>query len=143
MKPSNPTIKVEGIAFQKPARIAGWTYLLIIIIPGLSMLLIDPIITVKNDVVATINNIVANELLYRIDSTITLLMFLAVVILALALYDIVMPVNKPLAKLALYWRYAEALIGIIATLGNFLLVSFITSENNLERFGTEKFYALS
>jgi hypothetical protein len=143
MKTIDTTTIGEGIALRKPSRIAGWAYLLIIIIPGLSMLIISPKITVNDDVVATINNIVANEVLYRIDSTITLLMFVAVVILALALYDILMPVNKPLAKLALFWRYAEALIGIIATLGNFLLLSFITGENNLERFGTEKFYALS
>jgi hypothetical protein len=107
------------------------------------MLIIDPKITVSNDTIATINNIIANELLFRIDSTITLLMFVGVIILALALYKILRPVNKQLAQLALLWRFAEAIVGLVAMLGSFILLTFITNESNVEKFGSKQFYAIA
>lgn len=133
----------EGSTLQKTAKIAGVAYLLIVIVPMLSMLLIDTKISVSEDIVATISNILANETLFRIDATITLLMFVGVVILAIALYEILKPVNKTLAKLALFWRFAEALLGIIAALSSFILLLFIKGEHNIEIFGVEKFYAIS
>jgi len=130
-------------SLNKAVKTAGLAYVLIIIVPLLSMLMIDPKITVSNDTIATLNNIIANELLFRIDSTITLLMFVGVVILALALYKILKPVNKQLAQLALLWRFAEAIVGLVAMLSSFILLRFITNESNIERFGSERFYALA
>ena len=135
--------KTIEISQNKAAKVAGLAYVLIIIIPLLSMLIIDSKITVSGDIVATINNIIANELLYRIDTTITLLMYVGVVILSLALYTILKPVNKQLAQLALLWRFAEALLGIFATLSSFILLLFIKGENSIEKFGTDQFYALA
>lgn len=128
---------------QNTAKAAGLAYVLIIIVPLLSMIFIDPKITVDGDTISTINNIIANELLYRIDATITLLMFIGVVFLALALYKILKPVNKFLAQLSLLWRFAEATIGMFAILSNFILLTLITNKSYIERFGTEQFYALA
>ena len=143
MKTNNSITYGEGFAIQKTAKVAGLAYVLIIVVPLLSMLLIDPKITVSENIVATINNIIANELLFRIDSTITLLMFIGVVILALALYKILKSVNKQLAQLALLWRFAEAIVGIVAALSNFILLSLITKESNIEILGKEQFYSLA
>ncbi|NPD46129.1 MULTISPECIES: DUF4386 domain-containing protein [unclassified Lentimicrobium] len=141
MKKSN--LYTEGVELQKTVKVAGIAYLLIIIVPLLSMLIIEPIITVSGDIVATINNIIANEVWYRVDTTITLLMYVGVVLLSLSLYTILKPVNKQLAQLALLWRFAEALVGIFATLSSFILLLFIKGENNIEKFGTDQFYALA
>ena len=134
---------IKSLNLQKTAKVAGIAYLLIIIIPMLSLLFVNPIITVEGDNIATLKNIVANEIIFRIDNTITLLMFVAVIILALALYKILKPVNKQLALIALFWRFAEALIGIVAVLVNFILLSFISNEHNIERMGEDSFYALA
>jgi len=107
------------------------------------MLLNDPKITVNGDPISTIHNIIANELSFRIDSTITLLMIVGFIILALALYKIRRPVNKQLAQLALLWRFAEAIVRMVVILSNFILLSLITDESNLERFGSEQYYALA
>ena len=133
---------VDG-ALNRTVKTAGVAYVLIIVVPLLSMLLIDPKITVSNDTIATINNIIANEILFRIDSTITVLMFVGVVVLALALYKILKPVNKQLAQLALLWRFAEAIVGLVAMLSSFILLTFITNESNIEKFGSEQFYAIA
>lgn len=130
-------------SIQKTAKTAGLAYVLIIIVPFLSMILLTPKIEVEGDIIATINNIIANELMFRIDSTITLLMFVGVIVLALALYKLLKPVNKQLAQLALLWRFAEAIVGIIAILSNFILLTLVTNESNIARFGTEQFYALA
>ena len=136
MKPQKDKQKMkdpEKISRNKIARIAGLTYLLTVIIPLLSMLFIDSRITVNGDVVATVNNIVANELLFRINTTIDLLMFIGVVVLSVALFEILRYVNKPLAHLALLLRLSEAVIGMLAVLSSFIALSFASGENNLEK----------
>jgi len=130
-------------SIRRTALTAGLAYVLIVVVPLLSMILIDTKIKVKGDAIATINNIIANELLFRIDSTITLLMFVGVVILALALYKILKPVNKQLAQLALLWRFAEAIIGMIAILGNIVLLTLITNGGNIDKFGSDQFYVIA
>jgi hypothetical protein len=60
---------------------------------------------------ATVNNIMANELLFRIGIVGEIMMFVLVVLLSLALYVILKTVNKNLALLALLWRLGEAIIG--------------------------------
>lgn len=139
----NSINNVDGNSLQKIAKIAGISYLLIVIIPMISWIIIDPVITDGEDIKATINNIIAHEVLFRVDTTITILMFVGVVVLALALYEILKTVNKQLAKLSLLWRFAEALVGLLATLSSIILLTLITGDNSLTKFGTEQFYALS
>lgn len=60
------------------AKAAGIAFLLIVVVPMLSILFIETRISVTDDIVATIDNILANEWLFRIDATISLLMFIGV-----------------------------------------------------------------
>jgi len=107
------------------------------------MLFIDPNITVKGDSVATIDNILAKELLFRIDTTISLFMFIGVVLLSLTLYIILKPINAYLAKLALLWRVSEGLVGIFAVLGNLAVLLLLTGENRISGFDREQLYTLA
>lgn len=127
---------------QQAAKIAGWAYLLIIVTSMLAMIFGSNKLTVKGDTATTFNNIVANETLFRIDVAYTLIMFASVIILALALYVTLKPVNKHLALLAMLWRFAEAIIGCLMVLSSLIVLLLINSENYSAVFETEQLQAL-
>jgi hypothetical protein len=93
------------------ARVAGLAYVLVIMLGMFSVgFLVESNIVSGNDA-ATVNNIMANELLFRIGIAGEIMMFVLVVLLSLALYVILKTVNRNLALLALLWRVGEAIIG--------------------------------
>ena len=103
------TNRIADPSQQKAARVAGLVYVLIIITNLLSLILVDSKIFVEGDTAATINNIMANELLFRIDAAYKIIMYASVVILSLALYSTLKPVSRDLALLGHSWRLGEAM----------------------------------
>lgn len=93
------------------ARVAALAYVLVIILGMFGVgFLVESNIVSGNDA-ATVNNIMANELLFRIGIVGEIMMYILVVLLSLALYVILKTVNKNLALLARLWRVGEAIIG--------------------------------
>ena len=97
------------------ARVAGLAYILVILLGIVSVGLVESRLIVPGDDAATVNNIIANEFLYRAGIASELMMFVFVVMLSLALYLILRPVNKDLALAALFFRFGEAIIGVGVT----------------------------
>jgi hypothetical protein len=97
------------------ARVAGLLYIVVILLGIFSVSYIDTNVIVPGDNAATVNNIVANELRFRVSVLSEIVMYVLVVLLSLALYVILKPVNKNLALLALLWRLGEAIIGCSVT----------------------------
>ncbi|MHC4986104.1 MAG: DUF4386 domain-containing protein [Planctomycetota bacterium] len=93
------------------ARVAGLAYILVIVIGALGVGLLIESNIVPGDDAATVKNIRANELLFRIGVAGEVVMFVLVVLLSLALYVILETVDRNLALLALLWRVGEAIIG--------------------------------
>ncbi len=97
------------------ARVAGLAYILVILLGIVSVGLVESRLIVPGDDAATVNNIIANEFLYRAGIASELMMFVFVVMLSLALYLILRPVNEDLALAALFFRFGEAIIGVGVT----------------------------
>jgi hypothetical protein len=93
------------------ARVAGLAYIVIIMLGIFSVNFIESDLVVPGNDAATVSNIMANELRFRISVAGEIIMFVLVVLLSLALYVILKTVNKNLALLALLWRLGEAIIG--------------------------------
>lgn len=93
------------------ARLAGLTYVLIILVGIFSVSYIDSNLVVSGDDAATVSNIMANELRFRICILSEIFMFVLVILLSLSLYVILKTVDKNLALLALLWRFGEAIVG--------------------------------
>ncbi len=93
------------------ARVAGLAYVITILLGIFSASFVESNLIVPGDNAATVNNIMANELLFRIGIIGEIMMFVLVVLLSWALYVILKTVNKNLALLALLWRVGEAIIG--------------------------------
>ena len=134
---------MDKASLQKIARITGLFYLLVVIVPMLPLVFIDPLLTVDGDSVATVNNIIEKAFLFRLDTTITLMMFIGVVPLSVGLYIILESVNKYLAQTSLFFRLSEAIVGMIAVLGNLMALNYVSGEDYIEKFGSEPYYSLA
>ncbi|MCL4262028.1 MAG: DUF4386 family protein [Anaerolineae bacterium] len=117
-------------------------YLFIIIEALLVFMFVDAALVVRGDVAATVNNILANERLFRVGLVSDLIMFASVVILALALFAILKSVNKNLALLALLWRVVEATLGCVAVLVGIMALLLLTGEDYATTFTIEQRQAL-
>lgn len=122
------------------ARIAGLAYLITIMLGIFSVNFVASDLIVPEDNAATVNNIIANESLFRIGIASEILMYVLVILLAWALYGILKTVNRNLALLALLWRLGEAIIGASATVLSGLIPLLLL--NNAETFETQQLQSL-
>lgn len=133
----NRTVETSPLVY---ARVAGLAYVLVIILGtfGVGFLVESNIVSGNN--AATVNNIMANELLFRIGIVGEIMMYVLVVLLSLALYVILKTVNENLALLALLWRVGEAIIGVSVTLISGLIPLLLLNSEAV--FETEQLQAL-
>jgi hypothetical protein len=122
------------------ARIAGLTYIAIIILGVFRVNFVESSIVVPENSEATVNNILTNEFLFRAGIASELLMYLLVILLAFTLYVVLKPINKNLAFVALLYRTGEAIIGVTTiVLSGLIPVMLIKNGSALK---PETFYTL-
>jgi hypothetical protein len=121
MKSNNP--------IQQSAKTAGLAYLLIILTSILSMIFGPYKLMVEGDTFATMQNIAANPLLFRAGTAYDLLMFIGVIILSVALYQVLKTVNQSTALTALLSRFGEALGGTLTVACSVLILWLINRED--------------
>ena len=90
VKDSNP---------RRTARIAGLLYLLLAPLGVLGLIYVSSAIIVPDDIGATINNIIANESIFRLSIVSALLTQVVNVFVVVYLYRVLKPVNKGVAQL--------------------------------------------
>ena len=122
------------------ARVAGLAYLLIIILGLLKGIFWESSLIVSGNDAATVNNIIANELQFRLVVASELILYVLVVLLSLALYIVLKPVNKNLALAALFFRFGEAIIGVVITVLSGLIPLLLLNRQAV--FETEQLQAL-
>ena len=116
------------------ARVAGLAYVVVIMIGIFSVSYIDTNILVPGDDAATADNIMNNELRFRISVVSEIIMYVLVVLLSHALYVILKSVNRNLALLALLLRAGEAIIGAgVAVLTGFIPLLLLNSKAAFEQ----------
>lgn len=110
------------------ARIAGLTYVIVILLGILSVNFIVSGILVPGDELTTIKNISDNLLLFSISVSSEILMYVLVILLSAALYITLKVVDENLALLALLLRIGEAIVGVVTTiLGGIIPILLIKS----------------
>jgi hypothetical protein len=141
MNSNKKTARIVDTSQRKVVRVAGFMFLFSLIVPLLNWTVILSKLIVAENVIATANNIMANELLFRIGISIELIMSVGLIVLALALYIILKPVNKNLALLALLWKLAEAIIVAVIVLISFIALQILDGEAYLTVFTLEQLQA--
>ena len=124
---TNPT---ESTLQHKIARVAGFLFLFILIAIILNSFVFSKLIVVDN-ALATTDNILANRWLFRIGITNELILSVCAILLALALYIILKPVNKNLALLALYLKLTEGVLSAVIALLNFISLQILHGKDQL------------
>ena len=137
------TNSTTGISPLIYARVAGLSYVLIIVLGIFCVGFIDSNLIVPSDNAATAYNIMANDLLFRISIAGILVMYAIVIVLSWSLYIILNTVNKNLALLALLLRAGEAILGAATVLISFIVLLLLNGEGYSTVFETEQLQALT
>jgi len=132
------TNSITDTSQRKAVRVAGFMFLFSLMVPFLNWTFLLSKLIVAGNIMATANNIVANQLLFRIGMTIELIMSAGLIVLALALYIILKPVNKNLALLALLWKLVEATIAAAIVLVSFIALQFLNGDAYVTVFTPEQ-----
>ena len=132
------TNRIADMPQHKAAKIAGFMFLFAFIVPTLNWAFVLSKFSVVNDAMATANNIMANESLFRMGIIIELFMSVGLIVLALALYIILKPVNKNIALLALLLKLVEATIAAVIVLVSFIALQMLNREAYLTAFTLEQ-----
>jgi hypothetical protein len=137
------TTGINDISQSRAARMAGIAWLIIIATGVLAEFFIRANLIVPGDAASTANNIVASEGLFRASIVSDLVMLVFDVVVALALYVLLRPVNRGLALLAAFFRLVmNAILGV--NLLNLLIVlRLVGGTQYAQVFDTEQIHALA
>lgn len=123
------------------ARIAGFVYLLLIVLYMSGEFLISGIVG-DSDFAATAQSVVASERLYRTALVLQLITTVSTVVLAYALYITVRQVNERLAQMAMFWRLGESFIGAVVVILSFVKLRIYTAANTVGGLELDQWQAL-
>jgi len=137
------TIRITKTSPLVIARLAGFLYLIIIVIGFCGQFFVRDRIVVSGDVTSTANNVMSSESLWRIGIAGDLIMRVCDVALMLILYILLKPVNKNLALLAVLFNLIQT--AVLAAFELILLVALflLGSADYLKAFEPHQRQALT
>ena len=104
---------------RKAATVVGFSYLFALPPAIFAEFYVLGRLIVYNNAVDTARNIMAHERLFRLGTASNLTVFAIDVVLIIALYLVLMPVNRSLALLAAGWGLIETATLVVVTLSDF------------------------
>lgn len=126
--------RVGEVSPRVKARIAGFLYLIIIVGGIFAEIGVRGRLVVSGDAVATANNIVAHELLYRLGFAVEVFYLLCNVPITFLLYDLFKVVNRKVAVvMALFSAVGTAVEGV-SLLAHYAPLIFLGKESYLSGF---------
>jgi len=134
----------SNISSQRTAaRVAGFSLLSIILSGVVGTLVGRDHIIVPGDAAATALNIMSHERLFRVGTACEIVMFNCDVVLAIALYVLLKPVNATLALLGSFWRLANAIMLGVSVVGSIVALDLLSGAHYLATFKTDQLQALA
>jgi hypothetical protein len=125
------------------AKVAGFLYLFTMVTANFAEFYARGRLIVFGDAAQTVKNIAASERLFRLGIVSNLITFASVVILVVALYVVLKPINRNVALLAAFWRLAECAIFALITLNDFVALRLLSGADYLRAFDTQQLQALA
>ena len=122
------------------ARIAGLAYVIAILYVPV-YLLTSASLSVSGDPAATLANVQAHPVLFRVGIATSLVMFVSVFVLIAALYVTVEPVNRTVALLGLVLRLPEAMLGLVSVVFSLLVSQIASGDASLAGSGPQQVQA--
>jgi hypothetical protein len=125
------------------AKVAGFLYLFTMVTANFAEFYAHGRLIVVGDAAQTAGNIVASERLFRLGIVSNLITFAGCVILLLALYVVLKPINRNVALLAAFWRLVECAIFALIILNDFVALRLLSGEDYLRAFDAKQVQALA
>ena len=132
-----------GASPRQLARIAGALYLLNIVAGFIAIGLVPAILFVEGDVAATLRNIQANELLYRLSLAAHMIPILCNVPLVVILYDLLKGVNKRLALMMVFYSIVGTAVESANLLDQFTPLVLLDGAQGLQALTADQMQALA
>jgi Domain of unknown function (DUF4386) len=105
---------------RNPGRVAGFLYLLLIVVGPLRLIYIPSKLFVQKNAAATINNIAAHEMLFRLGIASELASAIILILLTLAFYRLFVRVDRTLAvQVVIFGGVMPALIYFVGVVDDF------------------------
>ena len=136
------TERTFRISPQHYARICGVLYLYIIVAGIFAELFVRSRL-LSADAAATARNIMANESLFRLGFAGELLHLAFDVAVAVILYALLRPVDRNIALLAAFMRFACAIILAVASLSHFAALRLLADAGYLKTFPADQLHTLA
>lgn len=125
-------------------KLTGILYLLVIICAGFSQGYVRETIIISGDALATSNNILQNEGLFRLGFTLDLIAFIIDAAISVLLYQMFKPFGKNLAMISAALRLlAHPAIGSMNLINHFLALQVLSGPELLAAFDQNQLEALS
>jgi hypothetical protein len=130
-------------SINKTARIGGVLYLIIIVAGIYGEMFVRSKLIVSGDAVATANNIISSQLLWRSGIAADLIMHICDIPLMLIFYLLLKPVNKNLALMALLFNLVQTAV-LVANKLNLVIALFpLGNADYLKSFDPQQLYTLT
>lgn len=129
-------------ARNKTARIAGLTYLLLILSGMLSLVYIPSQLIVRESAAQTFANITSSEFLFRLGIVSSIITFLIFMVLPLTLHKLLHEVNATHAKLMVIFALVSIPISFANILNEFTVLTLITKPEFLQQMSKDELQTL-
>jgi hypothetical protein len=126
---------------QKTARLAGFIYLIVVLSGIFHLMYVPGQLLVWDDAAATVNNIIASETLFRLGILGGLICYTAFLLLPLALYQLLSPVNKTQALLMVIFAVVSVPISFLNMDHKFAVLRLISKAGYLKGLAADQLQA--
>ena len=137
------TISTIDESQRKAARVVGFTYLFALVPAVFAEFYVRGTLIVADNALATAQNIMAHERLFRLGTASNLTVFAMDVVLITALYVVLKPVNRNLALLAAFWGLIETAVLVVTLLTDFEALRILSGADYLRVFEPDRLQALA
>jgi len=137
---TNGTVDISP---RTAARIAGVGYLVIIIAGLFAEFFVRSELIVRGNAAATAGNIIASEGLFRVGIAADTVMLVFDILVALALYVLLRPVNKDIALLAAFFRLVHAAVSGVNLLNMLFVLPLLGQTGYPVAFDPSQLHALA
>jgi len=141
VSPINPAVHHQGISLRQAALIAGIGILIMAIATPFAELVVYPKLVIPGKIEETVQNISANQGFFLVGMFAYLITFVCDVLVAWALYVLLVPVNRSLSLLTAWFRLVYAVIALFGLSKLVIVFHLLSKPYYLTVFGSDHLHA--
>ncbi len=133
---------IADLSQRKAVTVLRFLYPIWFVLGLFSIMYVPSTLIVSEDAAATANNIMANEMLFRLGIVGSLLVQIIQILVVLLLYKLLKPVNKNMAVLMVVFALVGIPISMLNTLNRVATLLLVNGADYLKVFGADQLQAL-